>query len=154
MGNTVTVITNSPEETMETASKIAASLKGGDLIALIGQLGTGKTVFVKGIARGLGVEDHLYVNSPSFVVLKEYKGDRELYHFDVYRLEPESFCETMDYEKYFYGDGITVVEWADKIRDILPEEYLQVKLSHENGNRRRFEFSAVGERFSKIVDSL
>jgi tRNA threonylcarbamoyladenosine biosynthesis protein TsaE len=154
MDKTVSVITNSPEETMETASKIAVSLEGGDLVALIGQLGTGKTVFVKGIAKGLGVDDHLYVNSPSFVVLKEYRGNKDLYHFDVYRLEPESFCETMDYEKYFYGDGITVVEWADKIPDILPDEYLRVELSHENGNKRRFEFSAVGEKYRKIVDSL
>ncbi len=136
------------------SSRLAGKLTGGDCIALVGELGTGKTMFVKGLAKGLGVEDYLYVNSPSFVVLKEYHGEKDLYHFDVYRLDPESFCETLDYERYFYGDGITVIEWADKIMDVLPEDHLEVGIFYADGTERRFEFRAKSERFRRIVGRI
>ncbi len=145
------ITTHSPEETMELASDLAKKLNAGDLIALIGNLGAGKTMFVKGLAKGLGVKDHSYVNSPSFVILKEYEGKRNLYHFDVYRLEAESFCDTLDYRKYFYGDGVTVVEWADKIKDILPEEYLEIKIEHAGDTERRIEINPVGNKFQETV---
>ena len=82
-----TLTTHSPEETIEKAAALAGKLGKGDLIALVGELGTGKTVFVKGLAKGFGLEDYMYVNSPSFVVMKEYHASMDLYHFDVYRLE-------------------------------------------------------------------
>ena len=154
MGSSKTIITNSPEETMEVASRLAGALAEGDLIALVGELGAGKTMFVKGLAAGLGVKDPLYVNSPSFVILKEYRGKKDLYHFDVYRLDPKDFCETLDYEKYFYGKGITVVEWADKIKDILPEEYLEISIDHNDHTERKFSFRAVGKRFESIVEAI
>ncbi|MFH1665775.1 MAG: tRNA (adenosine(37)-N6)-threonylcarbamoyltransferase complex ATPase subunit type 1 TsaE, partial [Candidatus Omnitrophota bacterium] len=92
-----------------------------------------------------------YVNSPSFVIMKEYAGEKPLYHFDVYRLSPGSFSETLDHERYFYGGGITVVEWADKIRDILPERYLEVRIEYGSGEEeRRFTFRAVGGGFGEI----
>jgi len=146
------MITHSPEETMDLAERIAGELRPGDFIALEGDLGAGKTVFVKGVARGLGIADHLYVNSPSFVVMKEYHGVMDLYHFDVYRLDPESFCDTLDYERYFYGDGVTVVEWADKIRDILPDEYLEIMIRHRSPEEREFDIRAIGNRFEKIAE--
>jgi tRNA threonylcarbamoyladenosine biosynthesis protein TsaE len=149
-----TITTYSPEETIETASHIAKKLRQGDFIALVGELGTGKTMFVKGLARGLGVEDYLYVNSPSFVVLKEYHGKKDLYHFDVYRLDPASFCETLDYERYFYGDGVTVVEWADKIKDILPEDHLEIVIAHKGDTERQFEFRTKNSRMKKIIENI
>jgi len=91
------------------------------------------------------------VNSPSFVVLKEYTGRLELYHFDVYRLDLRGFCETLDHEKYFYGRGVTVVEWADKIRDILPEEYLEVGMEYGAGDERVITLRPVGEKYRKMV---
>lgn len=148
------VTTNSPEETVELAFCLAGYLREGDLVALVGELGAGKTMFVKGIAKGLGVVDHSYVNSPSFVVLKEYHGSKDLYHFDVYRLDQKSFCETLDYETYFYDGGITVVEWADKIRDVLPEDYLEVNIEHRDYTKRDFTFRAVGERFGPLVEKI
>ncbi|MFC1548405.1 tRNA (adenosine(37)-N6)-threonylcarbamoyltransferase complex ATPase subunit type 1 TsaE [Candidatus Omnitrophota bacterium] len=151
---TKTVTTHSPEETVGLASRIACILEEGDLVALTGDLGTGKTMFVKGLAKGLGVKDYIYVNSPSFVVLKEYRGEKDLYHFDVYRLEPKSFCETLDYEKYFYGKGVTVVEWAEKVTDILPDEYLEVKIAYGEGDNRLFEFRPVGGQFEKILKEI
>ena len=148
------ITTNSPDETLELGSKLARKLAPGDLVALIGELGAGKTMFTKGIAKGLGVGEYDYVNSPSFVVMKEYPGEKPLYHFDIYRLEEKSFSETLDYEEYFYGDGVTVVEWADKVADILPEEYLEVRISYLDEDKRRFEFLPHGERFERIVSGL
>ena len=149
-----TFTTNSPNETLDLGSRLAGELAPGDLVALIGELGAGKTMFTKGIAKGLGVGDYDYVNSPSFVVMKEYPGKRPLYHFDIYRLEEKSFSETMEYEEYFYGDGVTVVEWADKVADILPEEYLEVRISYLDEEKRKFEFEGRGERFERMVGKL
>ena len=149
-----TVVTNSPEETIELAACLSRGLKEGDFIALEGDLGAGKTVFVKGVAKGLGVEDHKYVNSPSFVIVREYKGEKDLYHFDVYRLEEKDFCETVDYERYFYNHGVTVVEWAEKIKDLFPDEYLEIAINHEGPMKRRFEFRPNGERYEAIVEGL
>jgi tRNA threonylcarbamoyladenosine biosynthesis protein TsaE len=148
------ITTNSPEETVRIASGLAKKLREGDFVALMGELGTGKTMFVKGLAEGLGVEDPLYVNSPSFVVMKEYHGKKDLYHFDVFRLDLKSFCETLDYEKYFYGNGITVVEWADKIKDVLPEDYLEIGIEFSDHTQRKFSFRAVGKRAEEILEQL
>ena len=149
-----TVTTKSPKETINLAVCLSRDLQMGDFIALEGDLGTGKTVFVKGLAKGLGVENHLYVNSPSFVIVREYRGEKDLYHFDVYRLEEKDFCESIDYERYFYNKGITVVEWADKIKDLFPDEYLEIKISHEDLTKRKFEFIPSGERYKKIVEKI
>ena len=140
---------------MKIAARIAEGIGGRGFIALIGELGTGKTVFVKGLAEGLGVRDCRYVNSPSFVVLKEYQGKRPLYHFDVYRLESESFSETVDYKKYFYGSGLTVVEWADKIKGIIPDAYLEARMFYgSDPGERRLEFRAVGKKYEKAVRGI
>jgi len=125
-----TITTNIEEQTIELAVRLAKLLAPGDLVALMGDLGAGKTVFAKGIAKGIGVKEHTYVSSPSFVILKEYIGTINLYHFDVYRLSSKEFSETIDYKKYFYTGGITVIEWADKIRDLLPEKYIEVHIDH------------------------
>jgi len=149
-----TLITNSTDETIELAERLAARLKGGDVIALIGDLGAGKTVFVKGLAKGLGIPHHLYVNSPSFVILKEYHGRLDLYHFDVYRLDFKDFADTVDHERYFYGNGVSVIEWADKVTDILPEEYLEIRISQAGESKREFVFKAFGERYEKLTRKL
>ena len=148
------ITTHSPEETVRLAEKLAKGLGDGDFIALVGALGAGKTMFVKGLAKGLGIHDHGYVNSPSFVVLKEYHGRLDLYHFDVYRLDMKGLCETMDYEKYFYGPGVTVVEWADKIRDILPEEYIEIKMEYGAGDERVISFSPIGGKYHEALNNL
>lgn len=135
-------ISKSVEETMEIGAKFAKGLRMGDCVALIGDLGAGKTVFTKGVAKGLGVKNARYVNSPTFVIIKEYEGRLPLYHFDLYRLDGHSGFDDMNYEEYFYGDGVTVIEWADKIRDILPKKYWEVKLSVIDENKRMMEIVA------------
>ena len=149
-----TITTRSPEETIDIAASLAENLEGGDVIALVGDLGSGKTQFTKGLAKGLGVEDYLYVNSASFVVLKEYSGRKNLYHFDVYRLGEKDFRETIDYEKYFYSDGISVIEWADKISGVLPEEYLEIDIQYGGRDERLFSFRPIGKKYENITEKM
>jgi len=132
-------LSKSVEETIEIGAMLAKGLKHGDIVGLVGKLGSGKTVFTKGIAKGLGVRGVRYVNSPTFVIIKEYKGKIPLYHFDLYRINKSNMIDLETYEEYFYGDGVTVIEWADKIRKILPKKYLEVKLSVVGENERKIE---------------
>ena len=154
MKEEIELITKSCEETMALAESFAGMMAGGDLIALIGELGAGKTVFVKGLAKGLGVDGYDYVNSPSFVAVKEYDGKVPLYHFDVYRFCGKLFNETIDHERYFYARGVTAVEWADKIPDMLPDEYVEVTIRYGKGDERSVSFRAVGERPKNIIEKF
>jgi len=132
-------ISNSVEETIAIGVKLAKKLKKGDCVALIGDLGSGKTVLTKGIAEGLGVKNPRYVNSPTFVIIKEYKGNLPLYHFDLYRLNKSTVLDAESYEEYFYGDGVTVIEWADKIRPLLPKKHIEVKMKVAGEEKRKIE---------------
>lgn len=131
------IISNSVEETISAGERFAKSLRKGDCIALIGELGSGKTVFTKGIARGLGVKNAKYVNSPTFVIIKEYKGKLPLYHFDLYRLNDFNMFDISSYDEYLYGDGITVIEWADKILKFLPKKHVEVRMAVAGENKRK-----------------
>lgn len=117
----------SPEDTKKIAEEIAKDLKAGDIITLNGDLGAGKTVFSKGIAGGLGVTEE--VTSPTFIIMQAYYGGRlPLYHFDVYRLEdPDELLET-GAEEYLFGDGVSIIEWAEIIDEILPEDIIKVDI--------------------------
>lgn len=130
------MISKSIEETIEAGARLARTLKAGDVVALVGNLGAGKTVFTKGIAKGLGVKDVRYVNSPTFVIIKEYEGRLPLYHFDLYRLDRSGVLDAENFEEYFYGTGVTVIEWADKIRKLLPERYIEVKMAVAGESKR------------------
>ncbi|MDD4956448.1 MAG: tRNA (adenosine(37)-N6)-threonylcarbamoyltransferase complex ATPase subunit type 1 TsaE [Candidatus Omnitrophica bacterium] len=146
--------TQTPEDTIELGSRIGSVLEKGDFIALTGELGAGKTMFVKGLAKGLGVDGYVYVNSPTFVIMKEYYGRTALYHFDVYRLEEDALVDTLDYESYFYGDGITVVEWADKIPGLLPEDRLEILIEHAGTEGRRFTFKVSGKFPARRIEEI
>ena len=130
------MITNSAKETMLVGEKLAKKLKPGDMIALSGNLGSGKTTFTKGIGKGLGVKDSKRINSPTFVLIKEYNGRVPLYHLDLYRLDDLKEIENLAIEEYIYGNGITVIEWAEKIKSILPEKHIFVKLKIKGDNKR------------------
>ena len=111
--------TKSPEETFDLGYTFGKKLKKGDVVALIGVLGTGKTLFTKAIAKALNVKAYEYVNSPSFVIVKEYTSRKtSLYHFDFYRLRSSHDLETVGCEEYFYAGGVCVVEWADRAAEI------------------------------------
>lgn len=129
-------VTKSEEETIKLGEEIAKRLKAGDFVALSGGLGAGKTTLVKGIAKGLGVKDYRHVNSPSFVLVREYKGKVPLYHFDVYRLNNLKDIEDIGYEDYLGRRGVVVVEWAGKMGRILPKGYLGVNLKIKDPETR------------------
>lgn len=140
-------ITNSEHETKEIGIKLAPLLERGDVITLEGDLGAGKTTFTKGIAKGLGVKRA--VTSPTFMIIKEYDGELPLYHMDAYRLEHSD--EDIGFDEYFYGDGISVVEWASFIEDYLPEERLMVKIEHVNTEKRKLTMIPKGKKFEKVL---
>jgi tRNA threonylcarbamoyladenosine biosynthesis protein TsaE len=136
-------VSNSIDETLAIGEKLGRELKPGDVVAMIGDLGSGKTVLTKGIAKGLGVKDTRYVNSPTFVIIKEYEGHIPLYHFDIYRLNRYTLVDDISFEEYFYGDGVTVVEWADKIPELLPKKRIEIRLSVEGESKRKIEIRKV-----------
>ena len=113
--------THSPEETYKVGYDLGNSAEKGQIFCMSGDLGVGKTVFTQGFAAGLGVEDN--VNSPTFTIVQEYEDGRiPLYHFDVYRISDVSEMDEIGYEEYFYGEGVCLIEWAEIIEDILPED--------------------------------
>jgi tRNA threonylcarbamoyladenosine biosynthesis protein TsaE len=140
--------------TLAFGEHIGKALHKGDVIALCGELGSGKTVLAKGIAKGLKVKRGNYVNSPSFVILKEYKGRLPLYHFDVYRLKDIDNFATVGYGEYFYGNGVSIVEWADKIKEALPNEYLLVEIEIIDENRRRLKIKAKGHKYAALLKKI
>ncbi|MBI3990982.1 MAG: tRNA (adenosine(37)-N6)-threonylcarbamoyltransferase complex ATPase subunit type 1 TsaE [Candidatus Omnitrophica bacterium] len=145
------ITTNSQEETIRCGELLGRRLCRGDVVALCGELGSGKTTFTKGVAAGLGIKREK-VNSPTFVLIRQVSGGRlPLYHFDLYRLDKLSEIQGLGYEEYFYGDGVTVIEWADKAKSILPMEYLCVKFSSKDEGKRIIEFCPKGERFKMVV---
>ena len=140
------LITKSPAETKRLGERMGKLLLPGDTVALIGELGSGKTVLTKGIAKGLGIKGNP-VRSPSFIFIKEYSGKVPLFHFDLYRLKKPEELDTLGYEEYFSGKGVVVIEWAERAKNFLPEEYLKVKLSVLGENERSI--SLKGKRFER-----
>ena len=133
--------TTSPEETFELARKFASRLKAGDVLALTGELGSGKTCFVQGLAQGLGVPKGLYVRSPSFILINEYRGGRlPLYHIDFYRLSEPADVGDLGLEEYIDGDGIAAIEWADRFPGAWPERAHHIQFAIVDEKTREIEF--------------
>jgi tRNA threonylcarbamoyladenosine biosynthesis protein TsaE len=143
------MISHSESQTRRLGSRLAAFLAPGDIIALIGDLGSGKTRWVQGVCQGLGVTGP--VISPTFTLVNEYRGRWPVYHIDLYRLADVSETLTFGLEDYLYGDGITLIEWADRILDNLPDSYLAVELYHFDDTKRRIILRPHGERFLQLV---
>lgn len=134
-------VSRSPEETQRWGKDFAASLKAPAVIALTGELGSGKTCLVKGMAKGLKVSSTDEVHSPSFTLINEYQGKVPVYHMDLYRLDSEEeFCE-LGYEDYFYGDGVTIVEWAERIESLLPKNCHKIRLKIKGIHDREIKWS-------------
>ena len=142
--------TTNPEETGEFAEKLASYLQPGDVLTLEGDLGAGKTTFTKGLAKGLGITKT--VNSPTFTIIKEYRGRLPLYHMDVYRVD-DSF-EDLGFDEYFEGEGVTVVEWAHLIQEQLPEELLSLSLYREGDTSRKIVLKPIGARYTQLCKEV
>jgi tRNA threonylcarbamoyladenosine biosynthesis protein TsaE len=131
--------------------RLGASLFPGAVIALVGQLGAGKTHLTRAIAEGLGVKNPAVVNSPTFVLIQEYPARLPIAHFDAYRLSgPREFAD-LGVDEYFRGEGVSVVEWADKVESTLPAEHLRIEIEIVDENRRRFKITANGECYEELL---
>jgi tRNA threonylcarbamoyladenosine biosynthesis protein TsaE len=120
--------TNSPEETFAAGRKLGMTAKPGEIYTLSGDLGVGKTVFTQGLAAGLGITEH--VNSPTFTIVQVYESGRlPFYHFDVYRIGEVDEMEEIGYEDYFYGNGLCIVEWAERIRELIPAQARHITIA-------------------------
>ena len=126
-------ISRSAEQTINFAREYASSLKGGDAVLLNGEMGAGKTVFAKGVALGLGIDDEIL--SPTYAYMNDYGG--KLYHYDCYRLSSGAQAEGLGLTDYFYGDGVCLVEWAQNIADVLPENCKTVTIEKLKGSVRK-----------------
>lgn len=145
-----TIISESPEETYALGRLLGGLLSAGDVVCLNGDLGAGKTRFAQGVAMGLGIRDG--VTSPTFTLINEYNGRLPFYHMDVYRLGGPGEMADLGYEEYFYGSGVTLVEWADLVGDLLPRERLDINIGGGSGeNQRRIQLSPRGERYEKLA---
>lgn len=137
-------VSRSPEETVAFGKKIGACLKKGDTIALIGDLGSGKTTFVKGLALGLGNRKEA-ISSPSFVIVKEYNsGKIPLYHIDLYRLKGLADIDSIGLEEYIGSDGVCVIEWAEKAEWLLPKDCIKINFEHVDAKTRRIGLEDTG----------
>ena len=123
------VIIKDESETKQFGLNFGKDLKKGDVVALIGDLGTGKTTLTKYIGEGLGITE--MITSPTFTIIQEYySGKLPLYHFDVYRINDIEEMAELGYEEYFYGDGVTIIEWADQIMEIIPEQAIVINIEY------------------------
>jgi tRNA threonylcarbamoyladenosine biosynthesis protein TsaE len=150
----LTVISRNPEETFLIGKIIGRNLTENDVVALVGDLGTGKTCLTQGIARGLGVPDQYQITSPSFTLINEYQGRMMLYHFDLYRLSQASEMDDMGYDEYLFGQGVTVIEWADKLKGILPDDTLFIFMNYADENERKIIISGQNRKIAIILEEL
>ncbi|MFC4779601.1 tRNA (adenosine(37)-N6)-threonylcarbamoyltransferase complex ATPase subunit type 1 TsaE [Paenibacillus sp. GCM10023252] len=145
-------LAESEQDTVRLAERLAAWAQAGDMLALDGDLGAGKTRFSSAYAKALGVPG--VVNSPTFTIIKEYTGSKlPLYHMDVYRLSLDE-ADELGLDEYFYGEGVTIVEWASLIEELLPEERLQLFIEHLGGDSRRIRMTGIGQRYAQWCQAL
>ncbi|MBI2845938.1 MAG: tRNA (adenosine(37)-N6)-threonylcarbamoyltransferase complex ATPase subunit type 1 TsaE [Chloroflexi bacterium] len=150
---TLQVITHSPEETRTLGKALASLLYGGEVIGLEGELGSGKTTLIQGIARGLGVEGP--VTSPTFTLAATYIGNElPLYHLDLYRIDKPQEFTWAGLEELIWGKGVAVVEWAEKGSELLPEENLWIKIDFGDGEERQIQILAQGAKYEAILQEL
>ncbi|SFB06499.1 tRNA (adenosine(37)-N6)-threonylcarbamoyltransferase complex ATPase subunit type 1 TsaE [Clostridium frigidicarnis] len=148
------LIVNNVEETLEIGRKIGEKANSGDIFCLIGDLGTGKTHITKGIAKGLNVSDN--ITSPTFNIVNEYDSGRlKLYHFDVYRVNDPDEIYAIGFDEYIFSDGVSIIEWANYIEELIPEEYLLIKIEkqlHLGDNVRKIILESFGKRYNYIKE--
>ena len=143
---------HSPEETQKFGVSIGKVALPGDIFMLVGNLGVGKTCLTQGIAWGLGIKE--YAVSPSFVLVRELYGRLLLYHIDLYRLDHIEEIEDLGLDEYLYGNGVCVVEWAEKGLAVLPAEHLMIEISYLSDTARSFRFKPSGQRYREVIKQL
>ncbi len=146
------VESHSPHETKAWGRRLASLLEGGELLGLIGELGAGKTCFIKGLARGLSLREE-DILSPSFTMIQEHRGRFPLYHIDLYRLEVATL-DDLGLREYLFSEGVAAVEWFERLHESDEMDFLAVRISYAGANQRRIEFASAGPRHAAIVARL
>ncbi len=150
-GEEISVITRSPEETFHLGERLSRLLKEGDVVALHGELGSGKTIFTQGVCAGFEIQ--AYITSPTFTLVQEYPGKQMVFHFDFYRLETIDEIDALDLDGYFLSDGVSIIEWAERGEVLLPEDRFCVRFdrfSHDDNedfDARKITISAPPNRY-------
>ena len=144
--------TQDEQETIALGRRLGELLRPGDVIALTGELGAGKTTLTKGIARGAGVETE--IASPTFTLIHEHRGRVAFYHVDLYRIESQDMIPDLGLDEYLYGMGVTVIEWSERMGASLPETALSIRLSAADDTDRDIEFSASSARWGQAIEEL
>lgn len=145
-------VTNTVDETIDIGIKLGRALRPGDVVCLDGDLGSGKTHLTKGIALGLGIRDH--ITSPTFNIVNEYDGRLKFYHFDVYRVNDPDEIAAIGFDEYIFSDAASVIEWADYIRELIPEEHIQIQITKESETRRNISIQWFGKRYDYLKEAL
>ena len=146
------IITRGPEETRAIGRIVGEHAAAGDVVLLTGELGTGKTRLTQGILSGLGSDE--LARSPTFVLIAEYRGRMPMYHMDLYRIGSLELAEELGIEEYLDGDGLTVVEWADNVPSIFPDDSLRIKIEFVSECERRLSFMVGTERSAGVIEAV
>ena len=154
MSESVVFFSHSETQTQQLAECLGGLVQPGQVIALVGPLGAGKTRFAQGFGVGAGVSAEEVINSPTFTFINEYQGRVHICHVDVYRLDSMLEAETLGLEDYFYNDSVCLVEWADRIEAILPVERLEIALSYLSETERQLTISAFGRAYQELLSAM
>lgn len=149
-----TVVAHSPRQTMSMGEKLGKLVQGGEIIGLVGELGSGKTCFVRGFAVGVAVHKDAWVRSPTFTLINEYHGRLPVYHIDLYRVGGREEIESLNLREYLYSDGVSLIEWFECLPAGEVEDYLEVKIAHAGGNERQITFVSHGAHCERLLEAL
>ena len=147
-------MSRSARQTRAWGKRLGKLLEGGEIIGLIGELGAGKTCFVRGMAEGLAVGGEAWIRSPTFTLINEYRGRVPVFHIDLYRVASGAELEGLNLREYLYADGVSVIEWFDHLPAGEVDDYLELSIAHAETSERELKFTAHGERYEKIVEGL
>jgi len=148
------VLSTSARTTMSLGRSLAKLVTGGEIIGLRGELGTGKTTFVRGFCEGIEVSQKAWVRSPTFTLINEYQGRLPVYHIDLYRIARAEEIAALNLREYLYADGVSLIEWIERLPADEFDEYIEVSLAHRSEAKRQLTFTAHGERYEAMLEQL
>lgn len=152
MSSIIEVLSHRAEETYHLGKRLGELAKAGDVILLVGELGAGKTCLVQGIGRGLAISE--VITSPSFIIVGQYRGRLTIYHIDLYRIDSVEEFWGLGLDEYLWGNGVCVVEWAEKFIQFLPPEHLLIQIHYVSINRRGLRLEATRQRYEELLSHL
>ena len=148
------VVSRSAEHTQRLGNSLGKLLQGGEIIGLVGELGTGKTCFVRGLTEGLEVSHETWIRSPTFTLVNEYHGRLPIYHIDLYRIESTDELEELNLREYLYSNGVSLIEWFEYFPAGEVDDHLEIKLAYREGSKRQVTFIPHGARYEELVNAL